>query len=473
MVNLRATILAELLARWDGVITAAPELTRAAATLEHAPIETWMPTLDAAIQADLGDIPQELARFPLLAAAAKLSLARRLGWTVDMLSRVPGDPKRARHCMEVAMRAVAVWSPDGELWTALQPKLPGGGRVAEALEAVIRGRSSHVGGVDEAPVYEREHLEALSRADAASAWPELVETSVLFQRLPTLDSGARAATLALLVLDRPRLVSIARGAKTWMQAHLVLGALPLVDALRVATSTDGGHARFAALERVAHRERRRLNETEDRALRNLLLALSVNDGWREWLQVFNKYPVRCPHIQLALGRALARCGSAALKTYVDSMSLGIAEDGGRIQVTQCLKVFRANADAGRRRMLWQAAFDRWATWNYGLDDGTGLTKIARCELDYGVVGCLIEANNAESFENPDQRFDRELRHWDSLWHRSRADAQSAFFRLLSEYQIRAHAQHRAVGDVDWTLDSEDYRPPALASNFAAQRYGSI
>lgn len=470
---IRATVLAELLARWDGVITAAPELTSVAAALERAPIETWMPKLDAAVQADLGDVPQELARFPLLAVDARLSLARRLGWAVDMLSRVPGDPQGARLCMEVAMRAIAVWSPDGELWPTLHQKIHSGGQLAEALEAVIRGRSPHVSNVDEAPVYEREHLDALNRADAAGAWPELVKTSVLFQRLPILDSGARAAILGLLALDRPRLVGIARRARTWMQAHLLLGALPLLDALRVATSTDSGYARFAALERVAHRERRRLSETEDRALRNLLLALSVGDDWREWLQVFNKYPVRCPHIQPALGRALARCRSAALRAYVESMSLGIAEDGGRIQVTQCLTVFRANADAGRRRMLWQAAFDRWATWNYGLDDGTGLTKIARCELDYGVVGCLIEANDAELSENPDRRFDRELRRWDTLWHRSQADALSAFFRLLSEYQIRAHAQHRAVGDLDWLPDSEDYRPPALANKFAARRYGSI
>lgn len=471
MVMMRETAFAELLSLWDGVIAAAPALTSAAASLEHAPIETWTPKLDAAVQADLGDIPQELAKLSVLTPNAKLSLARRLGWVVDMLVRCPSDPHGARLCMEVVMRAIAVWSPDGELWTALRPKMPADSRLAEALEAVVRGRSPHVGNVDEAPVHERENLDALNRADAAGAWPELVKSSVLFQRLPTLDSGARAAALGLLTLDRTRLVRIAGGARTWMGAHMVLGALPLIDALRVATSTDDGHARFTVLERVAHRERRELDEAENRALRNLLLALSIGGGWRAWLQVFNKYPVRCPHIQSALGRALTRCGPAALRAYVDSMSLGISEDGGRREVTQCLEVFRANSDAGRRRTLWQAAFDRWGTWNYGLKDGTGLTWIARCDLDYGVVGYLIEGSIAESSEDADRRFDRELRHLDTLWHRSHADAQSGFFRLLSEYQIRAHAQNRTAEDADWLPDSRAYRPPALTNAFATRRYG--
>ncbi len=472
LVTGRAAALSELLDLWDGEVLAAPALTNAIAALQGAPVATWVPVLRAAATADLHDVPNALYALPHFAPDAKLLLARRLGWLVDMLFRCPADQGAARSWMEVAAVAAACWDDDGGFWTAVRSRRPIGAAVPAALEAVLRGRSPQIANAENAPVYERESVDALHRADLVGDWPSLVESSTLFRNLPCLDPGARAAALGLLSLDLPRLVRIVGGARTWMGAHMVLGALPLADALRVATATNNGHARFAALERAAHRERRALTRPETLAARNLLVSLSIDDQWTDWLQVFNRYPVRCPQFQTALGLALARSRPAALAAYIDSLPLGTTEEGGRREVTTCLTTFRSHAGPSRRQVLWRAAFERWSTWDYGASADANLTSLARCELDYGVIGWLVEGQALGPFEDAEMRFDRELRLWDARWHSSVSSAHSDVLRLLSEYQLRAHAQRRTARDADWLPDLTIYRPKALEGAFAARRYGT-
>ena len=469
----REKVLSELFALWDGEVVEATALTSAIASLANAPIETWLPSLTAAARADLNDVPAKIIALPHLAPDAKLLLARRLGWVAQVFSQCPPGQDGGRLWLEAAVLAISHWDEDGCFWRAAQQSIIFSSPMLGILEGILRGRTPQVSAVEQAPIWEREHLEALNEADRRGDWAKLAHRTSSFSRLPVLDHGARLSALGLLALDWPRLVRIASSSKSWLEAHLVSSALPLADAFRLATATRNDHVRFATLERVACREVRLLSLSENRALRNLLIALAGDEHWPAWLQVFNRYPVRSPHMQAALGEALTRCRPAALKAYVGSISLDRSAQGCRTSVTDCLTVFRANACLSRRHILWRAAFDRWEAWNFEIGEERPLTEIARCTLDYGIVGWLVEGESLGPPEAPDHRFARELGDLDVQWHRSSTSARSGFLRLLSRHQILAHAASVTTLQTDWLPDGSNYQPSGGVNAFAAQRYSSI
>jgi hypothetical protein len=250
-----------------------------------------------------------------------------------------------------------------------------------------------------------------------------------------------------------------------------MAPLPLADALRVAVASGNGYARFGALERVAYREVRDLLPQEETALRNLLIVLAKDsDDWPRWLAMCNHYPVQHPHIQGALGWALARSERTALQSYVESISLGTSDSDIRANVTRCLSVFRARAGTDRRRTLWRAAFERWQDWNFAKDEGQNLTSLARSALDYGVVGWFIEGEPQRSLAELERSFADDLRSLDMRWHASLSSAISDFFRLVSRHQVFAHAQRHSGVDSDWLPGPPIDLPATATDEFLRQRY---
>jgi hypothetical protein len=239
----------------------------------------------------------------------------------------------------------------------------------------------------------------------------------------------------------------------------------------LATASGSGHVRFAALERIAGREVRDLSPGEETALRNLLVVLAKDEnGWPGWLAVCNHYPVRHPHIQTALGRALARSDESALLAYVDSISLSTSDSGIRECVTRCLSMFRNRANTARRRVLWRSAFDRWQDWNFAANEKQNLIAVAQSALDYGVVGWLVEGEPQVSIANLMGSVDESLRTLDVHWYPSLSAAVSSFFRLISRYQVFAHACSRAVASPDWLPGPNVHVPTAAADTFVRRRY---
>ncbi len=467
----RDITLKRLLDIWDGEIAAPTSLESVIAQLDPSRPDTWVEHLTAATANDFGDVPHLLAALPNLAPELARHLARRLGWTVKVLTDWDPRQDRSRLRIEAALTSAAAWDGAGSFWEVVAPRIGGQRTTTAAFEIVLQGRAPQASVPENAPIWEREHFQALQQAERAGAWARLGERAQAFQRLPRLDIGATQAALALALMDWPRLVRLADRADGWLRGHLLLEPLSLADAFRLATASTSGHVRFAALERVARREVRGLSAAEETALRNLIIVLAKDrDGWPGWLAVCNRFPVHHPHMQVAFGRALARSEQNALRAYVDSISLSTSDTGMRACVTRCLSEFRARAPEARRRELWSKAFNRWRAWDFGLHEGQELTAIASSALDYAVVGWLIEGELRRSSEDLERSFEQDLQALNMRWHGSSNSAISGFFRLLSRHQVLAHAINRSESDRDWLPGPFVYAPTTAADEFIRRRY---
>lgn len=466
-----ASTLRRLLDVWDGEVVAPLGIEGVIAELEVENPNTMVERLTAATQADLGDVPRALAGSPIFAADETLHLARRLGWTVTALADWDPHQDRLGWRIEAALASAAAWNVDGSFWEAVRPRLQGCRLMIAALENVLRRRAPQTQVPENTPVWERENLQAMQEAERTQDWTELGERARTFERLPHPDMAAQQATMALSLLDWPRLLGLADRSEGWLHGYLLIAPLPLAEALRLAAASRNGYARFAALERVAYREVRPMLPQEETALRNLLIVLAkdVNE-WPRWLTVCNRYPLRHPHMQVAFGLALARSDEPALQAYVDSISLGTSDTEIRANVTHCLSAFRAQAGTDRRRALWRAAFERWEAWDFAKNEGQNLDSVARSALDYGVVGWLVEGQPQKLLVDIEQTFVDDLRALDMKWHTSLSSAISVFLRLVSRYQVLSHATRRSADDADWLPADAVELPAAATDEFVQQKY---
>lgn len=467
----RVRALVRLLEIWDGQVE--PPLGVEAVLRESGPglTDTIFDNLVGAARRDLDDVPQALAALPTLDPEGVRRLSTRLGWTVRTLCELGPGTDNAALRFKAALICAAFWDEAGGFWEAARQRLGGRNVIVAGLQAVVRGWAPQVLVAPDAPVWEREHLLALQDAERAGDWARLGELAQAFPHAPRLDGFATQALHGLAALDRPCLIRILDGVESWMHGHMLLGPLPLGEAFRVAAATTSSHARFAAVERVVRRERRALTPDEEATLTDLLIVLANDEpGWPGWLAVCNRYPVRNPHMQESLGRALARASDRALEAYVYSISLSTLGGDGRAAVTGCLAAFRVHADAERRRVLWRSAHERWWAWNFDAGNrDRNLTGIATTELDYAVVGWLVEGHSGIA-SDPDAEFARGLHELDLGWHASVSVAISIFFRLLSRYQITAHARGVSPDGDDWLPGPAIHVPPVATEPFVQRRY---
>lgn len=471
VVSARASALVRLLEVWDGHVELPVSLEALIQNLQPSAADTMVERIIEAVRSDLADIPAVLGTLWTLAPEELLRVARRLGWTVQTFIDCDLHQERSRLRIEAALASTVAWDDAGSFWEAVRSRLSGRRPVLDAFENVVRSRAPNPHVPEDAPVWEREHFRDLQEADHEGDWDRLAERAHAFRQLPHPDPSLAQATRALALLDWPRLIRIADETKSWLLGHMLLRPLPLADAFRLATASVSAHVRFAVLERVVRREKQTLTPDEETALRNLLIVLAKDENaWPHWLAVCNRYPVRNPHMQVALGGALARSGESTSRDYVDSISLDSTDEESRECVTHCLSAFRVRAGLPRRRALWRKTFERWLAWDFGRDKGQGLTAVTRSVLDYGAVGWLIEGEAQQVSLDLDQAFEQELRGLDMRWHASVSAAVSDFFRLLSRQQVLAHARDRSTRDADWLPGPAVYVPAAADDAFTRRRY---
>jgi hypothetical protein len=464
-----AGLLQRALAVWDGHFETPSGLEAELAKPEYESAPLNPKQLAAAIMPELECLWHGIPDLSAFTESTAQHLARLLGWMIETFRTWDPNVDARHHRLEAALIAATFWDMDGDLWETLDPMLPKRDTFCCGLGLVIQSRGAQFQVPANTPIWEREHLETLQKADAASDWAGLSETIQAF-RAPILDSGAAQAVRAIWVLDRSRLVALADRIETWTKAGPIAASLSLAAAFRLATESSSGHVRFSALDRVANRVKRMLSDDEEDALKNLFVILARDDAaWPVWLSVCNRYPVRHPNLQRSLGRALARSTASAISAYVDSIQLSTPNAEGRECVAKCLEEFRGRATPSRRHALWSCAFKRWKTWNFGATDGTGLGKLGQSELDYAVTGWLVEYVDPSLLAAEEETFADQLKALEAEWYSSRASLATGFYRLLSRYQMFAFARTRTRESSDWLSDGAIVTPPALGE-FARARY---
>jgi hypothetical protein len=132
---------------------------------------------------------------------------------------------------------------------------------------------------------------------------------------------------------------------------------------------------------------------------------------------------------------------------------------GRRNVADCLRAFRATADADQRAFLWRCAHERWLAWRFDqTNPNAHLFVVNWSELDYAVVAfareCLDDAGRRKAMDGVRD----ELQILEDRWHLSVSDIVTEWNRLLSQLQPYAHASHVVVSGEDWLPEGKTYLP---------------
>ncbi|WP_322065146.1 hypothetical protein [Burkholderia ubonensis] len=296
------------------------------------------------------------------------------------------------------------------------------------------------------PLWERETVDRFARAEKENDWLTVSELWRVFENSVYVNSFQTQLVNCLCRFDSYRLSAAFAGIDSFVTAFVSASALTIRDRLNVSVQTGNAKVRFAGVFSVLHEWPRikTLGEDEQSLLTSTLAVAATDEReWGKWMAVFNRFPVRYPVMQAALGRALTACPDASLQAYVDSVHLFANSAGSRDAIGACLHAFAASASPDRRRLMWTLAFERWSEWNFGVVEGPHMFEIAWSEFDYAIVAYCLECLDEESRRKKQHAIVREIYTVEDRWHRSFTDFVTERNRLLSILQPYAHADHVA------------------------------
>lgn len=357
--------------------------------------------------------------------------------------------------------------PESILWPLLPDDIGANCELIAALEAAVRSSTVVFAarGQQPAPIWEREAVTALSKADLEEDWVEIERLWPKFAAVIVPDTFLAIAANGLARFRFDRLVAACSGLKQTPAAIVLANALPLETRLRVAAASRNPHVQFCFVlpSMLECPRRERLPQAAQHALTEVLRLVAADDlRWQSWMKAFNRYPVRYPAFHAPLGRALASLHEAALRTYVDAIELSVGQAAGRSQVDECLEAFRVNAQDNQRQKLWELAHQKWRAWDFEAGNADrALFHIGWSELDYAIVGFAIECMSALQREAMITEIVAKLSTVPNAWHASKADMFSSWYRALSELQSYAHARHVASAGGSWLATTEHYLPDGV------------
>jgi len=380
-------------------------------------------------------------------------------WTVDK------DPKVMRLRADLLIGAAC--AVDRRFWRLVRQSLSPESRLADGLLAVIGGSGVSAEASPDTPIWEREHLASLRAADEAEDWVALNELLRAFDNHLRPEMTLKIAADALSELAPDRIAKAADRCADIFSAMILSASVSPAVALQAAT-TSGQRFQFSALRTVLSVWRGEPDDELERALSNALDNLAADRViWPKAMATFNRYPVRYPALQGPLAVCLSRAPMEALIEYVDAIELTISSAEGGVLVARCLHRFAASAPDTHRLALWGRAYDRWRTWAFDVNQRQ-LTSIARAEIDFAVIGWLIEGDPAAADMELGQIL-TELETLEETWHASMTASKSRYYRLLSGLQIYAHAAGKPLPEA-WLPDRCRYMPQTAKAEYSGARH---
>ncbi|WP_336791729.1 hypothetical protein [Pantoea anthophila] len=320
---------------------------------------------------------------------------------------------------------------------------------------VTRGLDTHI--------WESEAVERFQEADINGDWVGIAQGWRLIepQFLPVFTTKQACQCLDRFAPQRlVEAVSVLRQTSSIMSIVLSLSAS---SALHLGSKTINPHVQFAATYRATtiKNKREKLDEAAKFFLFEILKKVSIDiPRWAAWMSVFNFYPSQYPELQESLGYTLANADDTSLQAYIDSISLCGSGQDTRFTVADCLRSFRNKADIKKRRTLWCMAYQRWSLWGFGLGKSEeSLTKIARCELDYALVGYTVECLDEAQRQCMLVSLTNELQTVEDAWYLGITDCISKWNAALSKMQPLILAMQISDTDGDWIDQVKTIRLP--------------
>lgn len=122
----------------------------------------------------------------------------------------------------------------------------------------------------------------------------------------------------------------------------------------IALKTNNQLAQFLLLLNLSHLTRNELQQEQ----------LQLSEIWHncpvEWFQIFNKYPVRHPWLQLGLGKFLTSATNEQIENYIDSVELSAFS----IDIQDCVEYFLEYANEERIHYFCNLAYQKWEKWDF-------------------------------------------------------------------------------------------------------------
>lgn len=386
-------------------------------------------------------------------------------WLMHGLHEWKSDSDPRRHRLAALLFTAACCDVDSALWAAFPDSVEVNIDLLSTLEKLIAGSTLAIGNRHSdlnVPIWEREVLEEFEHAEKSGHWASIGE---LWHHI----NGAQLSNVVILAASRclcrfapDRLVRAMENLNQTALAAGVLNPLTVEQRLTVGIQSNNPYVQYAsALETFsAWRKDKHPTTREQQLIEQLLLRVAGdNSRWAQWMHVFNRYPVRYPAIQGALGRVLATTSWSAVETYLDAIELTVSPTASRVLVAECLDSFRSVGEPERAKKIWRRAHERWEKWRFGTAETKRfLDEIVFSELDYAVVGYAIECLAEPERSSVQAKILAQLYAVTDDWHPSLIACLSAWYRLLSAFQPFAHATHVVKSGEAWLQTSRTLWP---------------
>lgn len=383
--------------------------------------------------------------------------------------RFANDPKF--HKLTILFVVSAYCDRNGDFWTALPDGAEQNNDLLQALKRLISGIRSDVvvRGLGREPIWEREVVEKLKVADTEKDWLAISELWPSFESSIMPSVFLIQAIRCLYHFGFTTLVSALSGTSQTILSMQFAAPLSVGQRFTLGIASNNHYIQFSSVYQTFFHWPRtnQLDHEEQRSLKQLLLKVADDKlRWEKWMHVFNRYPLRYPAMQQALGEVLAITSETSISAYIESISLSTTCDGSRRSVAECLRAFRNVAQSDRAKLMWKLAYQRWAKWQFDLEsEDKYLFEICCSELDYAIVAYVIECLTEHERNEALIQVTDTLRAVHNTWHASLSDCISYWNRLLSQFQTYAHARQSLSSGEDWLLEGKHYLPYDLQNDF--------
>jgi hypothetical protein len=346
-------------------------------------------------------------------------------------------------------------------------------RFAEHMESntpLVQGLERRIAGLraqpsasmlSRSPISDSEIIDRFNAADSAGDWATIASEWPRFGDFIFPDYVISQSVQYLHELSTETLCRAVNQLHQMVPVMQVLLALSVRKSLALALASGSPYVQLGAILRMLQHRGRQIEQMapdEESLLAQLLTHVALNEEqWQAWMRALNRYPIRFPQIQNALGTALAQGPVSALAPYVDAINL-TTTGSGRQQAAECLRALRKAASSERRQELWKRAHARWLEWNFAKDDKTdNLVRISNCELDYAVVGYAVECMDPQLLNQKCSQLVAALSALPTRWHASELDFMGSGYRILSSFQPYAYVKQTGASD-DWLIEGKQFLP---------------